>query len=91
MQAFKLEELRSQEAGAGSTARQLALSPEQQAALGHIFAPAVFDSSGRAAVVLGDAPAGAGALDNDAKLDAMLDALLVDPGYYEYELAAGEE
>ena len=43
-----------------------------------------------AAVVLGDAPVGAGALDNDAKLDAMLDALLVDPRY-EYELSAGEE
>ena len=79
-QAFKLAELRGSEEGGGGS-RKLVLSAEQQQALGLVFAPAVFDGAGRAAVVVGEAPAGAGALDNSAKLDRQLDAILVDPRY----------
>ena len=82
MQAFTLEKLRSKEPGAqpvGSAARRLTLSREQQAALGHIFAPNVFDEAGRAAVVAGQVPPGTRTLDmdNSAALDAQLDAIFV--------------
>ena len=84
-QAITLEKLRSKEGGAqqaASSARRLTLSREQQAALGHIFPPNVFDDAGRPMVVAGEAPgrAAAAALerDNSAALDAQLDAIFVD-------------
>ena len=58
-QAITLEKLRSKEGGAqqaAASARRLTLSREQQAALGHIFPPNVFDEAGRPMVVAGEAP-----------------------------------
>ena len=93
-QAITLSKLRRKELGtqpAGSSPRRLALSREQQAALGHVFAPAVFDEAGRAVVVAGEAPGRAPAvaldMDNSAALDAQLDAIFVDS----YEVDTGEE
>ena len=84
-QAITLEKLRSKEGGAqqaASSPRRLTLSREQQAALGHVFAPAVFDEAGGAVVIAGEAPGGAAAAaldrDNTAALDAQLDAIFVD-------------